>query len=60
MAALATQGLQAGLPANAAYPALTAVAAVAAWLAAGRAAEVSLGRIRGGTGGHAGPPGRGG
>ena len=60
VAALATQGLQAGLPADAAYPALTAAAAVAAWLAAGRAAGVSLGRMRGGTGGHGGPPGRGG
>jgi quinol monooxygenase YgiN len=60
VAALATQGLLAGLPANAAYPALTAVAAVAAWLAAGRAAGVSVGRIRGGAGGPGGPPGRGG
>ena len=60
VAALATQGLQAGLPADAAYPALTAVAAVATWVAAGRAAGVSLGRMRGGTGGHGGPPDRGG
>ena len=60
VAALATQGLQARLPADAAYPALTAVAAIAAWLSAGRAAGVSLSRIRGGGGGHGGPPGRGG
>ena len=60
VAALATQGLQAGLPADAAYPALTAVAAVATWVAAGRAAGVSLGRMRGGTGGHGGLPDRGG
>ena len=60
LAALATQGLQAGLPADAAYPALTAAAAVAAWLAAGRAAGVSLGRMRSGTGDHGGPPGPGG
>ncbi|MGI8451275.1 MAG: putative quinol monooxygenase [Streptosporangiaceae bacterium] len=60
VAALATQGLLAGLPANAAYPALTAIAAVVAWLAAGRAAGVSAGRLRDGTGGPAGPPGRGG
>ena len=57
-AALATEGLQARLPADAAYPALTAVAAAAAWLAAGRAAGVSLSRIR--AAGHGGPPGRGG
>ncbi len=60
VAALATQGLLAGLPANAAYPALTVIAAVAAWLAASRAAAVSVGRIRGGTGGPGAPPGRGG
>ena len=60
VAALATQGFQAGLPADAAYPALTAVAAAAAWLAAGRAAGVSLSRIRGGAGGDGGPPGQGG
>jgi quinol monooxygenase YgiN len=59
VAALATQGLQAGLPANAAYPALTAIAAVMAWLAAGRAARVSVGRLRGGTRAPAAPPGRG-
>jgi quinol monooxygenase YgiN len=59
VAALATQGLQAGLPANAAYPALTAIAAAAAWLAAGRAAGVSVGRLRGGTRAPAGPPQRG-
>src|SRR5580692_5238043 len=34
LAALATQGLQAQLPANVAFPVLTLVAAVAAWLAA--------------------------
>ena len=60
LAALAAEGLQAGLPTGAAYPALTAVAAVATWLAAGRAAGLSLGRMRGGTGGHGGPPDRGG
>lgn len=60
VAALATQGLLAGLPANAAYPALTVIAVVAAWLAAGRAAVVSVSRIRGGTGGPGGPPGGGG
>ena len=59
VAALATQGLQAGLPANAAYPALTTLAAAAAWLAAGRAAVVSVGRLRGGTTAPAGPPQRG-
>src|SRR5580693_2455643 len=59
VAALATQGLQAGLPANAAYPALTTLAAAAAWLAAGRAALVSVGRLRGGTTAPAGPPPRG-
>jgi quinol monooxygenase YgiN len=59
VAALATQGLQAGLPANAAYPALTAIAAAAAWLAAGRAAGVSVGQLRGGTRAPAGPPQRG-
>lgn len=65
VAALATQGLLARLPANAAYPGLTLVAAVVAWLAAGRAAGVSVGQIRGGasrpTGpGPAGDPGYGG
>src|SRR5216684_9238564 len=59
-AALATQGLQIGLPANAAYPALTVLAAAAAWLAARPAAGVSAGRIRGAGGGPGGPPGRGG
>lgn len=59
-AALATQGLQAGLPANAAYPALAVIAAAAAWLAARQAAGVSVGRIRGAGGGPGGPPGRGG
>jgi quinol monooxygenase YgiN len=48
VAALATQGLLAKLPANVAYPALTLVAAVAAWLAASRAAGIGLGQIRGG------------
>lgn len=48
VAALATQGLLVKLPANVAYPALTLVAAVAAWLAASRAAGVSVGQIRGG------------
>ena len=57
VAALATQGLQAGLPANAAYPALTAIAAAVAWLAARRAAVVSVGRLRGGTPAPAGLPG---
>ena len=55
VAALATQGLLAKLPANVAYPGLTLVAAVAAWLAASRAAKVSLGQIRGGAGRPAGP-----
>ena len=54
VAALATQGLQAALPANTAYPAFTLIAAVAAWLAAGRAARVSMSRIRTGAGGPAG------
>jgi len=57
VAALATQGLLAPLPANTAYPALTAISAVAAWLAARRAAGVDVGRLRGGTGGR---PARGG
>lgn len=48
LAALATQGLQATLPANVAFPVLTLVAAVAAWLAATRAAGMNLGQIRGG------------
>ena len=60
VAALATQGLQAGLPANVAYPALTLIAAVAAWLAASRAAGVSVGRLRGGASGPGGPAGGGG
>jgi quinol monooxygenase YgiN len=49
LAALATQGLQAQLPANVAFPVLTLVAAVAAWLAASRAAGLNLGQLRGGT-----------
>jgi quinol monooxygenase YgiN len=57
VAALATQGLQARLPVNAAYPALTALAAVVAWLAAGRAAGVSAGRLRDGDTAPAGPGG---
>jgi quinol monooxygenase YgiN len=56
VAALATQGLLASLPADTAYPALTAISAAAAWLAASRAAGVNVGRLRGGTGG---PPARG-
>jgi quinol monooxygenase YgiN len=48
LAALATQGLQAQLPANVAFPVLTLVAAVAAWLAASRAARLNLGQIRDG------------
>ena len=60
VAALATQGLQARLPANAGYPALTAVAAAAAWLAAGRAAGVSVSRLRGAARASAGRPPRGG
>ncbi|MGO9221841.1 MAG: putative quinol monooxygenase [Streptosporangiaceae bacterium] len=56
LAVLATQGLQVALPANTAYPALTLIAAVAAWLAAGRAARVSVGRIRGGADGPGRPP----
>jgi quinol monooxygenase YgiN len=48
VAALATQGLLAKLPANVAYPALTLVAAVTAWLAGSRAAGIGLGQIRGG------------
>ena len=55
LAALATQGLQAMLPANVAYPALTLIAAVAAWLAACRAARMSLGQIRSGASRPAGP-----
>ncbi len=53
VAALATQGLLAKLPANVGYPGLTLVAAVAAWLAASRAAKVSLGRLRAGSSGPA-------
>jgi quinol monooxygenase YgiN len=65
VAALATQGLLVKLPANVAYPALTLIAAVAAWLAASRAARISVGQIRGaasGPGGArpAGDPGYGG
>jgi quinol monooxygenase YgiN len=60
VAALATQGLQVALPADTAYPAVTATAAVAAWLAARKAAGVSAGRLRGGPGGPGGPGGRGG
>ena len=64
LAALATQGLQARLPANVAFPVLTLIAAVAAWLAASRAARIELGQIRGGAsrpaGGAAGDPGYGG
>jgi quinol monooxygenase YgiN len=64
VAALATQGLLASLPANTAYPALTVISAAVAWLAASRAAGVDVGRLRGGTGGPpargGGPPGRGG
>jgi quinol monooxygenase YgiN len=60
VAALATQGLQIALPADSAYPALTVIAAVAAWLAARRAAGVSVSRIRGGAGGPGRPSGRGG
>ena len=59
VAALATQGLQARLPANTAYPALTVIAAVVAYLAAGRAAGVSVGRLRGESRAPAGPPGPG-
>ena len=55
LAALATQGLQAKLPANVAFPVLTLIAAVAAWLAASRAAGMSLGQIRGGASRPAGP-----
>jgi quinol monooxygenase YgiN len=55
LAALATQGLQAKLPANVAFPVLTLIAAVAAWLAASRSARVSLGQIRGGASRPAGP-----
>jgi quinol monooxygenase YgiN len=65
VAALATQGLLVKLPANVAYPALTLIAAVAAWLAASRAARISVGQIRGGASGSgstppAGDPGYGG
>ena len=49
LAALATQGLQAQLPVNVAFPVLTLVAAAAAWLAASRAAALNLGQLRGGT-----------
>ena len=55
VAALATQGLLAKLPANVAYPGLTLVAAVAAWLAASRAARVNVGQIRAGASGPGGP-----
>ncbi len=55
LAALATQGLQAPLPANAAFPVLTLIAAAAAWLAASRSAKMSLGQIRGGAGRPVGP-----
>ncbi len=55
VAALATQGLLATLPANVAYPALTLVAAVAAWLAASQAAKVNVGQIRAGASGPGGP-----
>ena len=55
LAALATQGLQAKLPANVAFPVLTLIAAVAAWLAASRAARMSLGQIRSGASRPAGP-----
>ena len=55
LAALATQGLQAKLPANVAFPVLTLIAAVAAWLAASRAARMSLAQIRGGASRPAGP-----
>jgi quinol monooxygenase YgiN len=57
LAALATQGLQAKLPASVAFPVLTLIAAVAAWLAASRSARMSLGQIRGGAGRPAGPAG---
>src|SRR5580693_2322194 len=65
LAALATQGLQAQLPANVAFPVLALVAAVAAWLAASRAAGLNLGQLRSGTSrpasaGAAGGPGYGG
>ena len=55
LAALATQGLQAKLPANVAFPVLTLIAAVVAWLAASRAARMSLGQIRSGASRPAGP-----
>ena len=55
LAALATQGLQAKLPANVAFPVLTLIAAVAAWLAASRAARMSLAQIRDGASRPAGP-----
>jgi quinol monooxygenase YgiN len=63
VAALATQGLLLKLPANVAYPVLTLIAAVAAWLAASRAARISVAQIRGGTSGPSsarptGDPGR--
>jgi quinol monooxygenase YgiN len=63
VAALATQGLLVKLPANVAYPGLTAVAAVAAWLAASRAARVNVGQLRASAPGAprpAGEPGYGG
>jgi quinol monooxygenase YgiN len=55
LAALATQGLQARLPVNAAFPVLTLIAAVATWLAARQAAGMSLGQIRAGAGHLASP-----
>jgi quinol monooxygenase YgiN len=55
VAALATQGLLVKLPANVAYPGLTLVAAVAAWLAASQAAGVNVGHLRAGASGPGGP-----
>jgi quinol monooxygenase YgiN len=55
VAALATQGLLVKLPANVAYPGLTLVAAVAAWLAASQAARVNVGQLRAGASGPGGP-----
>ncbi|HZC62817.1 MAG TPA: antibiotic biosynthesis monooxygenase [Streptosporangiaceae bacterium] len=55
VAALATQGLLVKLPANVAYPGLTLVAAVAAWLAASQAAGVNVGQLRAGASGPGGP-----
>ena len=55
VAALATQGLLVKLPANVAYPGLTLVAAVAAWLAATQAAGVNVGQLRAGASGPGGP-----